>query len=357
MKSENEKMPRLDRITRQKEIKTMTDIMVSICCTAYNHENYIEDAIESFLMQKTNFPVEIIIHDDASTDKTVEIINLYQSKYPDIIKPVFQLENQYSKGIKILSTYIWPKARGKYIALCEGDDYWIDPHKLQKQVDYMEKDNECRLCFHSTKVVLDNKVETGILIKPHNENIIFTSEEIINMSGYFHTSSLMFQKKDVESLPDFYLRASVGDYPLALFLTSKGYAYYINEILSAYRTMVPGSWTTRTIVNGNIGSRIKNYQDVISILEGFNKYSDKKYEKYIDKVILKLEIDILILKKDRKRLKEPKYQEYLNTVSAIGRLRIFMKLNFPILYPKIIKKSYRINAYVYKIKYFWNFKI
>lgn len=112
--------------------------LVSITCITYNHVNYIRDAIEGFLIQKTNFPVEVLIHDDASTDGTEEIIREYEAKYPEIIKPLYEKENQYVKGRKGSRTFNFPRARGKYIALCEGDDYWTDPLKLQKQVDFLE---------------------------------------------------------------------------------------------------------------------------------------------------------------------------------------------------------------------------
>ena len=98
------------------------EIMASICCITYNHENYIADAIESFLMQKTNFNYEIIIYDDASTDKTADIIREYETKYPGLIKPIYQTENQYSKGVKTIN-FSLQRAEGKYIAVCEGDDY------------------------------------------------------------------------------------------------------------------------------------------------------------------------------------------------------------------------------------------
>jgi len=111
---------------------------VSICCLAYNHEPYIRDCLDGFMIQQTNFDFEVLIHDDASTDKTAEIIREYEKKYPDIIKPIYQTENQYSKRVGITRVFQFPRARGKYIAMCEGDDYWTDPLKLQKQVDFLE---------------------------------------------------------------------------------------------------------------------------------------------------------------------------------------------------------------------------
>jgi glycosyltransferase involved in cell wall biosynthesis len=131
--------------------------LVSICCTTYNHEKYIRDAIEGFLMQKTTFPVEILIHDDASTDKTAQIVKEYAENHSDLIITIFQTENQYSQGIKPWPNFVFPRARGKYIALCEGDDYWTDPLKLQKQVDFLEEYTEYNICFHNVKVYIENE--------------------------------------------------------------------------------------------------------------------------------------------------------------------------------------------------------
>ena len=110
--------------------------LVSISCITYNHEPYIVQALNGFLMQKTSFPFEVLIHDDASTDRTADIIREYEKKFPKIIKPIYQKENQYSKGNRaILASFVYPRAKGKYIALCEGDDYWIDENKLQQQYE------------------------------------------------------------------------------------------------------------------------------------------------------------------------------------------------------------------------------
>ena len=112
--------------------------LVSILCATYNQKDYIAQTIEGFLLQKVNFPIEIIIHDDASTDGTADIVRKYEAKHPDLIKGVYQTENQYSKRVAIWDNFIYPKAQGKYYAECEGDDYWTDPNKLQRQVDFLE---------------------------------------------------------------------------------------------------------------------------------------------------------------------------------------------------------------------------
>lgn len=114
------------------------NILVSVVCDVYNHEPYLRQCFDGFVMQKTNFKFEVLVHDDASTDKSAEIIIEYTNKYPDIFKPIIQKENQYSKGVGIWKTYQFPRVKGKYVAFCEGDDYWIDPLKLQKQVDILE---------------------------------------------------------------------------------------------------------------------------------------------------------------------------------------------------------------------------
>ena len=120
------------------------EILVSIRCAVYNHEPYIRQCLDGFVMQKTNFRFEAIVHDDASTDNSASIIREYAGKYPDIIRPIYETENQFSKKDGSLMRIITEACHGKYYASCEGDDYWTDPLKLQKQVDYMESHPECK---------------------------------------------------------------------------------------------------------------------------------------------------------------------------------------------------------------------
>ena len=174
------------------------DIKVSICCITYNQEAYIRDALEGFVNQKTNFKYEVLIHDDASTDRTAEIIREYQEKYPDMIKPILQTVNQYSLGLTSVSgTWNFPRAvknGSKYIAMCEGDDYWICEDKLQRQVDYMDAHPECALCFHSAKVEVQGNAVTDRMMRPYPKERIVTSEEIIDKTSGYATASLMFYR-------------------------------------------------------------------------------------------------------------------------------------------------------------------
>lgn len=127
----------------------MNTPLVSICCITYNHAQFIRKCLDGFLMQQTDFPIEILIHDDCSTDGTIDIVRTYEAKYPELIFPLYEEENQYSRGgAGKMDLYNYRRARGKYIAYCEGDDYWTDPLKLQKQVDFMEANPEYSVCFH-----------------------------------------------------------------------------------------------------------------------------------------------------------------------------------------------------------------
>ena len=126
------------------------EIKVSVCCITYNHAPFLKKCLDGFLLQQTSFPIEVIIHDDASTDGTQKIIEEYTSKHPDIFFPLLQKENQYRKGIRGMNAkFNFPRCTGKYIALCEGDDFWNDPHKLQKQVDFLEEENIAENCSNS----------------------------------------------------------------------------------------------------------------------------------------------------------------------------------------------------------------
>ena len=277
--------------------------LVSICCTTYNHEKYIRDAIEGFLMQETNFPFEIIVHDDASTDRTPNIIREYQKKYPEIFVCIYQKENQLSKGVRPLPVYVLPKARGKYIALCEGDDYWTDPFKLQKQVDNMRKYPDCWMSFHPAFEVSSRGKKLGITGKRSSEKIkIFdTADFIKGRGGFSPTASLMFNMKALENLPDFFYKAPIGDYFLQILGSLHGGALYMNETMSAYR-YTPNGWSS----NMKEKQYLLNHNDLmIKCMDSLNEYLNRKFENEIRDVKSALFISSALI-----YLKKNKFEEF-----------------------------------------------
>ena len=225
--------------------------LVSICCTAYNHQKYLAQTLESFLSQQCDFPFEILIHDDVSTDSTAQIIRSYAEKYPEIIRPMFQTENQYSKGVPINETFNFPRARGKYIALCEGDDYWCDETKLARQIAYMENHPDCTFSFTNGYVHDENGVNPDREFLPYYENErelfkdgsrTFTLGEIAHIN-FIPTASFVFRVDALRSLPSTFTdkECQHGDLRMKLFLTASGYAWYEHVYACVYRENVSGS--------------------------------------------------------------------------------------------------------------------
>lgn len=263
--------------------------MVSVICLCYNHENYVKDALEGFVKQKTTFPFEVLIHDDASTDKSAEIIREYEARYPDIIKPAYQTENQYSKGIKIVKEFLLPKVRGKYIAFCEGDDFWTDENKLQKQVDFLENNPDYTVCTHNTLICDLTATEEGEerIYFPTGNRDITPEEAILTVGPIYHLSSVLVKT-------DFYLEKpawtlmipGVGDLPNWIYYSLSGRVMYLgDEVMSYYRCGIPGSWTNR--VQKVYRERIKFNWKIMQLLHEIDKYYDYQYHKAFRRAIIK----------------------------------------------------------------------
>jgi glycosyltransferase involved in cell wall biosynthesis len=219
----------------QSSLKMDKPIFVSISCITYNHEKFIRQCIEGFLMQKTNFPIEILIFDDASTDGAQQIIQEYASKDHRIIT-FLQNENQWSKGKYGLLDWLFPAAKGKYIALCEGDDYWTDPLKLQKQVDFLEANPEYVLCFHKVVLLKNGKETPDILTKnvPDITDVLTLSD-----GNYMHTASVVFKKNNTVLNEFFEIVSSrhlfVGDYILHMLNAKFGKIKKLHDTMGVYR--------------------------------------------------------------------------------------------------------------------------
>lgn len=209
--------------------------VVSICCITYNHENYIEDALEGFLIQETEFPFEIVIHDDASTDKTASIIQEYVEKYPKIIKPILRLENQYSKKGASFITSVFEVCMGEYIALCEGDDYWEVPNKLQRQVNLIKTNSSFDLVVSKAKTYDEDCRIWGEVGVWHNR--IVPIGKIIYSSGCIATATILIRASVVKKLTDFFQNnVMVADYFIqVLGAKSGGGALYLDDFTAVYR--------------------------------------------------------------------------------------------------------------------------
>lgn len=218
------------------------NILVSICCITHNHEKYIRNAIEGFLIQETEFPIEIIIHDDASSDRTPEIIREYKNKNHSLFRIILQDENQWSKGEgSIYSRFVFPKARGKYIALCEGDDYWTDPLKLQKQIDFLESNLDYSVSSHEIEFKYDG-------VKPekyqYGNPIVDADFEQILMSDLFIAfNSMVFRTQFVNPNPSWFDKAG-GHKALIYYLASKGKNHHFMDAMGVKRRN-PGGVTIK----------------------------------------------------------------------------------------------------------------
>lgn len=308
--------------------------MVSISCITYNHEDYIAEAIESMLMQQTSFPFEILIHDDASTDKTAKIVKKYETAYPNIIKAIYQKENQYSKGIKV-GKFNRNRAKGKYYALCEGDDYYTDRKKIQKQTEFMEDNPEYSLCVHSGSIVTYEK-ELIKYVRPSEFDKEYTTQEIINGGGgLFVTNSMLFRKEFYQELAPFQKASPVGDYPLTIRLSLYGKVKYLDENMSAYRYMLKGSWSEKNSID--VEYRKEHARKIINMFNSLNQYTDYKYKEIINEKIKKLQFDLLMVSGKFKEVKAQEYMAFYEKLSFSQKIKARFKFYFPSLF-RILRK-------------------
>lgn len=213
-------------------------IIVSIQCLVYNHEPYLRKCLDGFVMQKTNFKFEAIVHDDCSTDKSCAIIREYAEKYPDIIKPIYEKENQYSKHDGSLNRIMDNASIGKYVAICEGDDYWIDPLKLQKQVDFLESHpdfdmvrTDSNVYYQDTNITINSVF--GKILFPNCED---TFVDYVVRPAWLATCSWLIRSPlgDYDNLPNDCFK---GDLALMIYISKRAKVKYLPEVTSVYRVL------------------------------------------------------------------------------------------------------------------------
>ena len=284
-----------------------TEWMVYVECMAYNHALYIKEALNGFCMQQTEFPFICGVIDDASTDGEPEVIQQYleenfnlndievtrRDETEDYVRVFTQhktnkncffafIHLKYNHYLikKTKFPYIseWRK-KAKYIAICEGDDYWTSPHKLQRQVDFLESHPNHSLCFHAHQSLRpDGSVGEHHRYKS-DMDCCKMKDIILGGGGFMATASMVYVRYLYQDRPDWVKKSPVGDGPLMLVLAERGKVGYINESMSVYRVASSGSWTERVLLE-KLKNREKHHK-VQASWNGFDQWSNYKYHKYV----------------------------------------------------------------------------
>ena len=307
------------------------ECMVSILCTAFNHEEYIAQTLDSFLMQETDFPFEIHVSDDASTDATADIIRSYAEKYPDIIHTYLMEENIFSQGRNFYTEFLFPNAKGKYICHCEGDDYWTDPSKLQRQVDFLEANPEYSACVHNTTLHYCDGSQPDRPLLQLSEDIDTSMEAIITgASKSFHTSSIMARNHILTDTQDFYHVAfSYGftDYANNIWLRLNGKIRCLNREMSVYRiNSGSGAWSSGVDYQyDKLRHFIIGQREMLKTLLPHAP----EYRALVERAILERDFEIMYIEGRDREQRRPPYNKILREKPFTYRLKNFLKSYMP----------------------------
>ena len=294
------------------------EIAVSVCCITYNHEKYIRQCMDGFLSQKTSFRYEIIVHDDASTDGTQEILKEYQQRYPKTIRLMLETSNLYSQG-KPVAHGMYLEACGKYIAICEGDDYWCDSLKLQKQYDALEKNLECHFSIHQVSEVSETGEVTGIQYAPKGlqSGVIAQTQflEMISKQYCFQTSSYFVRSDDLQQYcrnrPEFSKKVKVGDEPMMLYFAACGDVFYYKDVMSSRRVFSQNSWSSRHR-NISLMDMYWHMDKIRLMMESYDKFTEYRFHDVCQNRInasLAGQFGILQQQRQYKMMLRPDYKE------------------------------------------------
>ena len=287
----------------------MTPPLLSVCLITYKHELYIRQAIESVLSQKVNFTWEFIVAEDCSPDKTRQIVLEYKDKYPDLFRLILQETNvgPFQNVFDLLSA-----ATGKYIAYLEGDDYWIDPLKLQKQVDVLEKNSTLAMATHASYRLMEDQL--SLVDSPFQVDTVWSTKDILANDWFIMSASLMVRRSMMDISPAWYSKASNGDLALILLTSLNGNGFYTPDPMSVYRITKTGAMANFTVEDS------KKY---IVLMDHFNKTSGYKFEKEIAVIKDRSRKDILnqYLEQNRRtNIGSLKYWQ--NFINALKRAKI-----------------------------------
>lgn len=327
--------------------------MVSIVCITYNHEPYIEKTILGFIKQECEFDYEIIIHDDASTDNTAEIVKKYEREYSNLIRGIYQTENQHSKGIRTLEIAL-KEAQGKYVALCEGDDYWNDSRKLAIQVDFLENNPAYSACVHSGYLAYEDGTIKRKMFRAFSTEKDVSTEEILE-KWLFPTASIVYRRKcrpvyDLGYGPNL----PYGDFALMVYLSCKGNIHYFDRPMCVYRTMSKSSISLQRIRNKGLAQR--RDERFIALLNAIDKTLNFEYHAIIEKHIKQREFDAYLSSNNWLKMKQIEYRDCYRKLKKVTKIKVYFLYNNPLIMEPIFRVIYKLkNKMNYCIdRFFYN---
>jgi len=270
------------------------DVKVSVAMVTYNHEPFIAQAIESVLMQQTEFGVELLIGEDCSTDGTREIVAEYAGRHPERIRPLW---HEHNVGAQANSIAVLNACRGQYIAALEGDDYWTGPLKLQKQVDFLEAHPECSMCFHNVEVIYEDQSREPRNYCPSDQKEISGLEDILKWN-FIPTCSVMCRRGVVCELPDWYHELAIGDWPLHILNAQYGDIGYIESVMGVHRVHRGGIWSS--------SSHVQRGKAALQMYYHLRSYLGARYQKSIKMGMAKAYLGLAAAYADEENIGEAK---------------------------------------------------
>lgn len=246
-----------------------TDVKVSVAMITYNHERFVAHAIESVLMQQTDFSVELVIGEDCSTDSTRAIVRDYAERYPDRIRALLPDQNL---GMMLNFISVMKACEGQYVALLEGDDYWTDPSKLQKQVDFLDTHPDCAICFHNVTVVSEDGNQPPWLYCSPDQKAISTLEDVLRFN-FLPTRAVVFRRGLFGEFPSWYQTMGIGDWPHNILNAAHGNIGYLDEVMAVYRKHGGGVYTSR--------SHDRRFDDIVRMYDAFSLHFEHRYDRLI----------------------------------------------------------------------------
>lgn len=316
----------------------MDGIKVSVLCTAYNHEKYIRDALEGFVAQRTDFPFEVLVNDDCSADGTAEIIREYAARYPDLIRPFYQEKNLYSQGgmASLFAAVFYPNVRGEYIALCEGDDYWTDAEKLQRQADFLDAHGDYSAVVHNTLLhyCAGSSPDTPLRPLGEGDRDVDFYTVVRGAAEAFHTSSILARREYIVDPPDFHYTAAAHgftDYAIGLWLSLNGKIRFLDSVMSVYRIASnPAAWSSKL---GGQYSKLKEFiVGELAMLDTLLPHLDEAQRRAAERVKLERQYELYYIEGKVDELVKPPYDEIYRQKPFKYHLAVTLKRLFPALH-------------------------